>query len=749
MQTLLIIVAIILVTLFIPPIRRHIYSFLIMKTLQALKFVPKISQTEKVAIDAGSAWVEKQFFEGQPKMKILLKQPLPKLTADEKAFLDTKVEPLCAMIDDWEIWKNRTIGEATWNYIRSEKFLGMIIPKKYGGLEFSAYAHSEVVKRVASRSLTAAIYVMVPNSLGPAELLIHYGTEAQKDYYLPRLASGVEVPCFALTEPTAGSDASSIESYGVLFKKNVDGKDELWIRLNWRKRYITLAKISTVLGLAFQLKDPEGLAGDGKDIGITCALIPSNAKGVILEHRHDPMSIPFYNCPTHGENVEIPTSAIIGGMKQAGNGWKMLMQSLAAGRGISFPALTTGESQLQMKIVAAHATARHQFGVPLAKFEGIQKPLSEVIAYTYLLDTLRTYTLSAIDQGIKPSIVTAMAKLTSTEYARKIVNNAMDVLGGAGISMGPKNRVAPYYIAAPVGITVEGANILTRTLVIFGQGAFRAHPHALSMIDALDKKDLAAFDRAIWAQVLHTAKNTVLAPLMSLTRGWIAHPFIGGREARYIRRLTWSSTSFAWLVDFAMMSLGGKLKLKESVTGRLADVMCNLYLASAILNRVRAEKPSEAEWQIARYALDHVFYETELAFEGLYQNMHLPLLTWSRLNPFSKAVSDKSMKQVSELVFDQQDLLNRLTQSVYRPRHPGDHLNQLEKAAKMYVEVAKLHKVQKSGIELTAANQATLREWERLYDSVIQVDEFTEEEYTRKSKLVAGLEQNTQHLKSV
>jgi acyl-CoA dehydrogenase len=712
-------------TFLLPPIRQRLYTSGVMKLMKRFNFIPRISETERTAIEAGTAWVEKEFFKGQPNLKTLLHQPIPRLTEAESRFLDNQVETLCSMIDDWKIWKNRDISPELWNYIRKEKFLGMIIPKEYGGLEFSATAHSEVIQKIASRSLTVAIYVMVPNSLGPAELLVHYGTDAQKKHFLPRLADGHEVPCFALTEPAAGSDAGSIQSHGILFRR--DG--ELWIRLTWKKRYITLAKISTVLGLAFQLCDPEKLLGGEVELGITCALIPSNTPGVHLDHRHDPLGVPFYNCPTTGENVEVPASAIIGGIGQAGKGWQMLMQSLAAGRGISFPANTTGGAAIALQVAAAHAVVREQFGVPVGKFEGIQKPLAEVISGHYLLDTLRLYTLSALDQGLKPAIITAIAKYMSTEYSRKIVNHVMDILGGAGISMGPRNRIAPYYIAAPIGITVEGANILTRTLVIFGQGAFRAHPYAFAEIDALEKNDLPAFDRAFWAHGLHVAKNTLLAPLFSLTRGWLALPFDFSREGKYHRKLIWASTSFAWIADFAMIRLGGKLKFKESITGRLADLIANLYLVSAVLNRVHASKPEADEWAIARHCLDHLFAEIQVAFEELYQNLHLPFGAWARMNPFSRRPSDASTHHLANLVFENPRLLERQLGHAYRPGDPLDPLARLRKAAELHLCAMPALKKSRKKEKLTDEEVALIAEWQRVQAEAIQVDSFTEDEY--------------------
>lgn len=455
----------------ITPIRRALVSSIIMKILGPI--MPTISETERTAIESGAVWAEGELFSGKPDFKKLMNEPYPTLTREEQAFLDGPVDELCSVVDDWEVWERREIPDAAWDIIKREKFLGMIIPKEYGGLGFSGLAHSEVILKLATRSIPVCITVMVPNSLGPAELLMHYGTDAQKKYYLPRLASGEEIPCFALTEPGAGSDAGSISSSGTVFR-GADGK--LQIRLNWNKRYITLAAISTLLGVAFKLRDPENLLGKGEDLGITCALVPAHVPGVVIGRRHDPLGTPFYNCPTQGHDVVIPLDNVVGGVEGCGKGWRMLTESLAAGRGISLPAQSSGGTQLGTRVISAYASIRKQFGMPIGKFEGIEEPIARIAGFNYLLDAMRKYTLGAIDSGIKPAVVTAMAKYNSTEIGRKVINDAMDVSGGSGISRGPRNLLAHFYIATPIAITVEGANILTRTLIIFGQGALRAHP---------------------------------------------------------------------------------------------------------------------------------------------------------------------------------------------------------------------------------------------------------------------------------
>ena len=554
----------------IPALRTVLVSTPVMKLLKALNFLPAISETERVALEAGVVWVEGDLFSGKPDFKKVMNEPYAQLSPEEKHFIDNQVQTLCTMIDEHKLWQTKEFPQDAWNYIKKEKFLGMVIPKEYGGLGFSAMAHSEVIMKLSSRSVPACITVMVPNSLGPAELLVHYGTEAQKKHYLPRLAVGDEIPCFALTEPTAGSDAGAVQSEGVLFKGQ-DGK--IYMRLNWNKRWITLAAISTVMGLAFRLRDPDNLLGKGEDLGITCALIPSKTPGVVLGRRHDPLGVPFYNCPTQGKDVVVNADeCIIGGMAGAGRGWKMLMECLAAGRGISLPAQSTGGTKLVARVASNHASIRKQFGVPIGKFEGVEEPLARIATINYLMEGLRRFTLGGLDKGMKPPVITAMVKYQTTELFRKALQDGMDILGGSGISRGPRNLLANAHIASPIAITVEGANILTRTLIIFGQGALRAHPFAFKEVNALEKGDYKGFDGAFWGHIGHIVRNAFRSVLLSLTRGRLAMSPYGGPTASYYKKLSWASASFAIMADIAMGALGGKLKFKEKITGRFADI---------------------------------------------------------------------------------------------------------------------------------------------------------------------------------
>ncbi len=456
------------------PLRCLLISNPILGLFKKFQLVPKISETERVALEAGVVWIEGELFSGKPDFKKIMKEPFPTLTESEQKFIDEKVDKLCSLVSDWELWENRELKPEVFEYLKKEKFFGMIIPKEYEGLGFSALAHGEVICKISTRSTALAILVMVPNSLGPAELLHNYGTKEQKKKYLPRLATGEEMPCFALTEPHAGSDASSIQSQGEIFKAE-DGR--LFIRLNWNKRWITLASISTLLGVAFRLKDPENFLGKGEDLGITCALIPTKTEGVVVGKRHDPLGIPFHNCPTQGHNVEVPLEeVVVGGLEGCGQGWNMLMDCLTAGRGISLPSQAAGNGKLASRAVSAHATNRKQFGLSVGRFEGVEEAIAQIVGLGYVTESCRIFTAGSIDSGVKSPVITAIAKHYCTEMMRDVVNKAMDIFGGAGISRGPRNVIAHPYISTPLAITVEGANIMTRTLIIFGQGVLRPTP---------------------------------------------------------------------------------------------------------------------------------------------------------------------------------------------------------------------------------------------------------------------------------
>lgn len=658
----------------IKPIRTVLVSKMMMNLLEKLKFVPQISATERTALEAGVVWVEKDLFSGKPDFKKILAEPYAQLTAEEQAFINGPVEELCKMADPWKIWKTRDVPEQVWDFIKQKGFLGMIIPKEYGGLGFSAMAHSEVIMKLSSRSIPVAISVMVPNSLGPAELLNHYGTDAQKKHWLPRLANGSEIPCFALTEPTAGSDAGSITATGVVFK---DNNGQLSIKLNWNKRWITLAAKATVLGVAFRLLDPENLLGKGPDVGITCGLIPANTAGVIHNRRHDPLGVPFYNCPTQGKDVIVNLEdAVVGGIQGCGGGWTMLMECLAAGRGISLPAQSTGGSKLAYRAVSSHALIRKQFGVSIGHFEGVEEPMARIGSTTYAIEAMRRFTLGGLDKGIKPPVVTAIAKYHATEMGRRVVNDAMDVMGGAGISMGKRNLIAEGYIAMPIGITVEGANIMTRTLIIFGQGALRCHPFAFDEVRALESKDVKAFDTAFWGHVGFVVRNMSRSILYSLTRGYLACAPSGSHPKTKIhyRRLQWASATFAILADVAMGSLGGSLKIKEKITGRFADIFAHMYMSTAVLRRFVHEGQREEDLPYVQYFLKYSMAEIQKSFDGIFDNLKVPGLrwflkdvigSWSRINSMGSQATDGWSHLISKSMLTNGEQRDRMTTGIF------------------------------------------------------------------------------------
>lgn len=746
------------VVLGVPKVRRSVLSRHIMNGIKALGFLPTISETEQTAIEAGTVWVDGDLFSGKPNFKRLLDQPYPDLTDEERAFLDGPCEELCRMTSDWEIWQLRDLRPEVWDFIKKERFWGMIIPKAYGGLGFGASANSAVVAKLTARSQVLGITVMVPNSLGPAELLIHYGTDEQKDYYLPRLATGEEIPCFALTEANAGSDAGAIESNGEVFRGD-DGK--LYLRLNWRKRYITLASIATVLGLAFKLRDPGNLLGRGTDPGITCALIPAQTEGVVLGKRHDPMGVPFINAPTEGHNVVVPVDAIIGGAEGAGKGWRMLMESLAAGRGISLPATSVGGAKMVYRVAGAHAAVRKQFGLPIGKFEGIEEPLARIGGMTYLMEAARRYTNGGLDRGAKPAVVTAIMKYNTTEMARQIVNDGMDILGGNAISRGPRNLIATGYVGTPVGITVEGANILTRTLMIFGQGAIRCHPYVYREVKALAEDDLAAFDQALWGHAVHVLRNTARSVFFSLSRGYLAARLVDGPAARYYQKLAWASSSFALLADVALLTLGGNLKRKEKLTGRFADVFSWMYLANATLVRFEHEGRRADDLPFFRWAMDYAFGRIQEGFDGIFANLNVPVLRtllrgpiglWSRLNPIGSAPPDYVGHKVAQAMQVPGAQRDRHTAGIHTSDDPQDALGRLERAFRLYFEAYDVERKIRDAVKdgalpkarperllgaavekgiITEAEAALVREAEAARADYIQVDAFSLEDYAR------------------
>src|SRR5882672_3797427 len=603
----------------VKPLRRAIVTGPIFGLYK--RILPQISQTEQEALDAGSIWWDADLFTGKPDWKKLLAYEEARLSAEEKAFLDGPVEELCGMLHEWDITHERMdLPPEVWKFIREKGFLGIIIPKTYGGLGFSAHAHSEIVTKISTRSGTCAVTVMVPNSLGPAELLLHYGTDEQKNHYLPRLAKGLEIPCFALTNPEAGSDAGAIPDFGIVCKGMHEGREVLGLRLTWEKRYITLGPVATILGLAFKLFDPDKLLGAKEDLGITLALIPTSHKGVNIGRRHIPLSAAFMNGPNSGKDVFIPMQWIIGGEKQVGHGWKMLVECLAAGRSISLPSMSMAAGKLCSRATGAYARVRSQFKTPIGKFEGIEEALARIGGNTYMMDATRRMTLAALDMGEKPSVISAICKYHMTERMRSIVNDAMDIHGGKGIMMGPNNYLGHAYGNVPIAITVEGANILTRSLIIFGQGAIRCHPFVLKEIAAAGANDLADFDRALWGHMSFTISNAARSLWLGITGGEGISVEAAPETRRYLQMMTRFSSAFALLSDVSMFVIGGSLKRREKISGRLGDILSLLYIASATVKRFRDEGRQKEDRPLLTWAMYDSFFKLQVAMDGVLDN---------------------------------------------------------------------------------------------------------------------------------
>src|SRR5579859_2750033 len=597
------------------------------------KVLPPISETERIAIDAGNTWWDADLFTGRPDWNKLLATPAANLSDEEQAFLDGPVEEFCQSLDDWHITHDlNNLPPAAWEQIRKHRFFGMIIPKQYGGLGFSALAHSTVVMKTSTRSTSAAVTVMVPNSLGPGELLMHYGTEEQKNHYLPRLARGEEIPCFALTGPYVGSDAGALPDTGIVCKGMYKGKETLGFRVNWDKRYITLAPIATLLGVAFKAYDPEHLLGGKEDLGITLALIPTNLPGVEIGRRHNPLNSAFMNGPTRGKDVFIPFDCLIGGTPYIGQGWRMLMNCLSAGRAISLPALSTGAGKHASRVAGAYARVRKQFRVPIGKFEGVEEALARIGGYTYRMDAARRLTVGALDRGEKPSVLSAILKYHCTEGMRQVLGDAMDVHGGRGVMMGPRNYLARGYQAVPVSITVEGANILTRSMIIFGQGAIRAHPYLLKEMEAASSenhtKAAVDFDRALFAHIGFTFSNAARSLFLGLTGAWFVPVPGDAATRRYYRQVSRMSAAFTFTADVGLLMLGGDMKRREKLSARYGDVLSHLYLASAVLKQYEDQGRPPADLPLVEWACRDSLYAMQQALEGILRNFPSRTMGW-------------------------------------------------------------------------------------------------------------------------
>lgn len=715
------------------------------------KALPPMRSTEKEAIEAGEVWLEGDLFKGRPNWDALFSIPTPNLSSEELHFLNNQVEVLCAMVDDWTIChRDFDLSPETWNYFKQERFFGMIIPKEFGGLGFSALAHSTIVQKIATRSLTAAVTMMVPNSLGPAELLLAYGTEAQKNHYLPRLAKGLEIPCFALTGPEAGSDASAIPDVGIVCQGVFEGKTVLGMRLTWNKRYITLAPVATVLGLAFKLHDPEGLLGDKPSLGITVCLLPTHLPGIEIGKRHLPLNQAFMNGPVSGTDVFVPLDFIIGGPAMAGLGWRMLVESLAAGRGISLPALSMAVAKGVYRTTGAYAKIRKQFHHSIGLFEGVEAAMARIGGFTYLLEAMRLLTLSALDNGIRPPVVTAIAKYHMTEMARTVMNDAMDIHGGKGIMMGPCNYLGRGYQGMPISITVEGANILTRSLIIFGQGAIRCHPFILTEMKAAEDSDskmgLRQFEKAFWGHMQYFVENTARLIFHSLTAGWfcavpkaraIQQSKYKSLLAYYCRQLTRMSIALAVVSDVALILLGGQLKRRERLSGSLGDVLSYLYMGSAVLkyyadNSIHHEHAMDTrtDIQYVHWSLAWCLVRIQEAFYDCFRHLKMPwvafmlkvmIFPWGR--PYAPAKEEIEHKMVHEMMTPS-TFRERLTQHTYIGFNKESVIAQLEEALRLMLVIEPLLKKDKDF--LNEQEKQMIQEFDSIRQKIIQVDAFLE-----------------------
>lgn len=739
--------------LIIPMIRQRLVTHFIFKFFK--KIMPSMSQTEKEALEAGSVTWEGDLFSGTPNFKKLLALETQSLNQDERNFLDNEVEVLCSMLDEWDITHNRLdLPENVWTYMKEQGFLGMIIPKKYSGREFSATAVSQVLIKLYSKSISCATTVSVPNSLGPAELLLKYGSEKQKDYYLPRLAKGIEVPCFALTGPNAGSDAASIPDIGTVCHGVFEGSEILGIRLNWDKRYITLSPVATLIGLAFKLQDPDFLIGKNVDIGITCALIPSTLKGVVTGRRHFPLNTAFMNGPTQGTDVFIPLDYIIGGVDMVGQGWRMLMECLCAGRAVSLPSSSVGSVKAGALAIGAYAKLRRQFNVSISDFEGIQEPLARIASETYVLSAATRMTVASIDDGEEPAVASAILKYHTTQGARRVSVDAMDIAGGKGICLGPNNFLGRAYQNAPIGVTVEGANILTRCLIIFGQGAIRCHPYVLSEIKSAQENNLKLFDKAIWQHVGHFMSNAVRSFFLGATDGYLVR-YHKDPLKRPIQLMTRYSANLAFLADFSMIVLGSKLKFKEKISGRLGDLLSMLYLSSAVIKQFHDDGRPNEDLALVEWSYQNLLYNFEEAMSEIIDNFPLRIfrqLLTGMLLPAGKRrkkPSDQLGSKVAKILTTNNTARDRMASGVYLKLEPGNLIAEIEDAFQKVVaseEVAKkILKAVKNGdvsavtsaaqvkqaLKINLISKEEAKEYllaEKVRQKIIAVDDFSKEE---------------------
>jgi acyl-CoA dehydrogenase len=731
-----------------------------------LRLLPKMSDTEREALEAGTVWWDGELFTGNPDWGKLRANPPARLSAEEQAFLDGPCEQLCRMLDDFDITHRRgDLPPEVWEFLKAQGFFAMIIGKQYGGLQFSAYAHSCVLVKLASRSITCASTVAVPNSLGPAELLNHYGTEEQKNHYLPRLAKGIDIPCFALTGPRVGSDAAALPDTGVVCRGLWQGQEVLGLKLNFSKRYITLAPVATVIGLAFRMFDPGKLLGGATDLGITCALISRDTPGVEVGTRHFPLNIPFQNGPVRGHDVFVPIDSIIGGPKMAGQGWRMLVEQLSVGRCISLPSNATGGSKAAIFATGAYARIRRQFNMPVGRFEGVEQVIARMVGLTYIMDAARSVTTAAIDAGARPAVPAGILKHHVTEMGRRVANDAMDVQGGKGIMLGPRNYLGRGYQSIPIAITVEGANILTRSLIIFGQGAIRCHPFVLREMNAARNPDrergVDDFDRALFGHIGFTISNAARAFVMALTFARFESVPDVGATRRYYQHIERFSASFAFATDVAMLTLGGYLKKKESISARLGDVLSAMYLASMVLKQHEDQGSPIEDLPIVEWACRELLYQAQEQLHNVLRNFpNRPMAAFMRLCIFPRgrtyfAPGDRLGRKVADLVLNASASRDRLCQGVYREVHGNNPLGQLQQALeltpqaeliekKLRVEGVKTGRIAaldlpgqiEAGLALgiiSVAEAGFLRDYDRQVMDIVNVDEFAADDLGQRS----------------
>lgn len=738
----------------------------LMKWMKSNNILPRISDTERQALEAGTVWIDGEFFRGNPDFDTILASPYSQLTDEEQAFLDGPVNELLGMLDRYDINRTRRIPDEVLSFLKREGFMSFLIPKAYGGKAFSSLAISTILTKISPVNATVGTFVVIPNSLGAAELIKHYGTEAQKDNYLPKLAAGEYVPCFGLTEPTAGSDAASIKAEGEVFK---DG-DEVKIRLNFRKRYITLAPIANLVTLACNLHDPDNLLGKGESPGITCVLIHKDTPGFESGDHHLPIGEPFYNGPLVGKDVVVPADNIIGGAEKAGEGWRMLMEQLAGGRAISLPAGAIGAAKVVSAATGPYSMIRQQFSIPIGRMEGIESKIAKINALTYMMDGARIAACSAIDNGEQPPVVSAVLKAWTTEVARQLGTDGMDIFAGAGVMQGPNNILGPGYSSAPVGVTVEGANIMTRTLITFGQGATRCHPYALNVVNAVEADDVDAFRSNLLAWFGHFFANIGRTLLRGLTRGWSV-PMPGNVHSAtrvHYRRLGWAASRFSMLTNIAMFALGGKLKARGNLTGRYADALAWMILASGALRRFEAEGARRDDLPLLHYSVQYALAQVQDAFEGIYANFDGPVgavmrvlsLWWVRINPIGTLPNDALSHKAALTTQTYGEQYKRLHDGVYFPAadRPGfgrlfatfKLMAEAEPGLQKIIQAQRNKKLPRGTPELLAedaAQQAIISREEatrvtaayaaRLHN--IEVDVFTPEQYFETSKGQSGI----------